>query len=286
MTPPPPPTGGISGVSIAIGPINTFGSIVVNGVPYDTSATTFTIDGVAASESDLRVGNIVTLTGTIDDNGTTGTAETVISDDSVKGPIESIDIAASQLVVLGQTVLVRPETSFDDTLSPASIEGLSVGMIIEVSGQIDANGNVFATRIEPKPVGTQFEVHGTVSGHDAATLVFSLNNLVVDYSGATLSDFPGGVITDGDFVEAKGTTLGAAGELIASIVDFEDNTISGAADTHVEIEGFITRFVSATDFDVTGNPVTTNASTVFEGGVAADLGLNACRKRKRLCDTH
>jgi len=272
--PAPPPTGGISGNGIAIGPINTFGSIVVNGVHYDTSTATFTIDGSAAIESDLKVGDVVFLTGTIDSNGTTGTADTVISDDSVKGPIDSIDLVASQLVVLGQTVLVRPETSFDDTLTPASIDGLSVGMIIEVSGQIDANGNVLATRIEPKPPGTQFEVHGTVSAHNAATFMFSLNNLVVDYSGAMLNDFPAGVINDGDFVEAKGAGLGATGELIATIVELENNAISGDDGTHVEIEGFITRFVSATDFDVSGNPVTTNGTTVFEGGVAGDLGLN------------
>ena len=67
--PAPPPTGGISGNGIAIGPINTFGSIVVNGVHYDTSTATFTIDGSAAIESDLKVGDVVLLTGTIDSNG-------------------------------------------------------------------------------------------------------------------------------------------------------------------------------------------------------------------------
>jgi len=272
--PPPPPTGGISGLSVAVGPINTFGSVVVNGVHYDTSTTTFTIDGLAAVESDLDVGDIVTLTGTIDDNGTTGTADTVVSDDVVKGPIESIDLATSQVVVLGQTVFVTLDTSFDDSLSPASIDGLGVGMIIEVNGQIDAVGNIVATRIEPKPAGTQFEVHGTVSGNDSANFVFSINNLVVNYSGAMLNDFTSGQLADGDFVEAKGVSFGPAGELMATIVELESTTISGDSGTHVEIEGFITRFASATDFDVSGNPVTTNTSTVFEGGVAADLGLN------------
>jgi hypothetical protein len=43
----------------------------------------------------------------------------------------------------------------------------------------------------------------------------------------------------------------------------------------VEIEGLITRFVSATDFDVAGKPVTTTLSTRFENGSATDLVLNA-----------
>ena len=36
----------------------------------------------------------------------------------------------------------------------------------------------------------------------------------------------------------------------------------------------VTRFASATDFDVGGRPVSTSGSTRFDGGTAADLGLN------------
>ena len=134
VNPPPPPVGGIGRTGVAQGPISTFGSVVVNGVRYDTSSATFTINGAAGSESDLRVGQVVTVNGTIDDNDVDGSADDVNFDDNVKGPIQSIDIAGSQIVVLGQTVLISPETSFDDSISPASIEGLNVDDIVEVSG--------------------------------------------------------------------------------------------------------------------------------------------------------
>jgi hypothetical protein len=272
--PAPPPGGGIGRNGIAVGPISTFGSVVVNGVRYDTSSATFTINDDVGTEDDLSVGQVVAVSGTIDDNGTTGTADTVTFDDNVKGPVESIDLASSQLVVLGQIVLVRPETSFDDSFTPASLEGVSVGQIVEVSGQVDADGNIVATRIEPKPAGTQFEVHGTVSNLDAANSRFDINGLTVDYTNATLEDFQGGQISDGDFVEAKGTNIAATGELIATSVELE-TLVPGVADgDFVELEGFITRFVSASDFDVAGFPVTTNGSTAFEGGTSADLGLN------------
>ena len=91
-------------------------------------------------ESDLSVGQIVVVKGEIDSNGTTGTANEVIFDDSVKGPVQSINLAGSSLVVLGQTVLVTADTSFDDNISPASLDGLTVGDIVEVSGLPDANG--------------------------------------------------------------------------------------------------------------------------------------------------
>lgn len=272
--PPPPPVGGIGRNGIAIGPIGTFGSVVVNGVRYETDAATFTVNDAPGSQADLRVGHVVTIKGTIDDNNTTGTADEVTFDDSVKGPVESIDLVSSQLIVLGQTVLVRPETSFDDGFSPANLEGVVVGQIVEVSGQIDANGNIVATRIEPKPVGTQLEVHGTVSNLDETNMRFNINSLVVDYSNAALDNFTNGRISDGDFVEAKALVLGGAGELLATRVELEGLFPGGNDGDRVEIEGFITRFVSPADFDVAGLPVTTNAATVFVGGVAADLGLN------------
>ncbi len=265
-------TAGIGRTGIAVGPVTTFGSVVVNGVHFNTDSAVFSVNDAVGTQGDLRVGQIVVILGTIDDDGTTGTADSVSFDDTVTGPVESIDIAGNQLVVLGQTVLVSPDTSFDDDFSPASLEGVSVGQIVEVSGQIDADGNIVATRIEPKPIGSQFEVHGTVSNHDATNMRFNINDLVVDYSTAMLDDFPNGQISDGDFVEAKGTNLG--GELLASEVELEDLLPDANDGDRVEIEGFITRFASAQDFDVSGLPVTTDDNTVFVGGDATDLGLN------------
>ena len=277
LTPPPttpPPSGGIGRNGVAVGPITTFGSIVVNGVRYETNSATFLLDGVAGTQDDLKVGQIVSVKGTINDDGTTGTADEVTFDDSVKGPVESVDLALKRLVVLGQTVLVSLDTSFDDSFSPASLEGVAVGQIVEVSGQFNANGNIVATRIEPKPAGTMFEVHGTVTGLNTMAQTFSLNALVVDYSSATLDNFVGAPIAEGDFVEAKGMALGAAGELLATKVELESLLPDTADGDRVEIEGFITRFVSAQDFDVAGVPVTTTGATTYLGGAAADLGLN------------
>ena len=270
----PPPTAGIGRSGIASGPIANFGSVIVNGVRYDTDSATFTVNDAPGSQSDLKVGQVVVVTGTIDNNGTTGTADTVFFDDNVKGPIQSIDVPNNQLVVLGQTVLVTADTSFDDSISSRSLAGLNVGDIVEVSGLVNANGDISATRIELKPAGTQLEVHGLVSAHDAGNMRFNINALVVDYSSATLDNFPGGQISDGDPVEAKGMTFGAGGELIATQVELENPLANGADGDRIEIEGFITRFASATDFDVSGLAVTTTGSTVFEGGAAGDLGLN------------
>ncbi len=269
-----PPVGGIGRNGIAIGPISNFGSVIVNGVTYNTDSATFSIDDEPGTEDDLDVGDMVIISGSINEDGVTGTADTVFFDDLVKGPVDSVNLAASSLVVLGQPVLVSSTTSFDDGFSPASLEGVNPGQIVEVSGQIDANDNIVATRIEPKPAGTTFEVYGTVAGNDASALQFTIRGLVVDYSGATLEDFPSGQVANGDFVEVKGNAIGSSGELIATEVELKSLVPNANDGDFVEVEGFITRFVSATDFDVSGIAVTTNGTTTYEGGSEADLGLN------------
>ncbi|MGQ0430764.1 MAG: DUF5666 domain-containing protein, partial [Gammaproteobacteria bacterium] len=270
----PPPSGGIVRTGAAIGPIANFGSIFVNGVRYSTTGATITIDDAPGLESDLRVGQVVRVFSQYDASLTTGTATSVSFDDNVEGPVQSIDVAGNSLVVLGQTVRISADTSFDDSIQPASLAGLAVGDIVEVSGLVMADGSIAATRIEKKPAGRLFEVHGTVSGLDTVNRRFNLNALVVDYATAQLDNFPGGQIANGQAVEAKGAALNAGGALIATRVEFEGPQLNVPAGDRVEIEGFITRFASAQDFDVAGTSVTTSATTVFEGGTAADLGLN------------
>ncbi len=260
--------------AIAFGAISGFGSIIVNGVRYDTSSASFSIDDSPGTEDNLDVGDVVLIRGTLAASGTIGTATSVSFDDNVEGPISAIP-DASTLVVLGQTVRISANTSFDDSIVPASIDGLAVTDVIEVSGFVDSNGDILATRIElknPLP-GDEFEVTGIVEGHLPGPMTFMINALVVNYSAAMLdNDFPSGVITDGNLVEAKGLTINGLGELVATEIDFKDDHLAGNADDHVEIEGLITRFGSQDDFDVSG--ITVDASNArFEGDVNL-LGLD------------
>ncbi len=276
---PPPPTGGITrtGVAVALGPITGFGSVIVNGNTYETNAATFTKDGQPATQADFAVGQMVLVQGTIDDDNTNAVATSVEFDDNVEGPVSSVDSVNSTLVVLGQTVLIMANTSIDDSC-PALLDDFLAVAAVEVSGPVQADGSIEATRIECKNVAGELEVTGVVSGLNTGAMTFMINALVVDYSTAMLQDFPGGAISEGDPIEAKdsdGGGLGGGGELIATSVEFKGNRFDNNEGDHVEVEGFITRFVSATDFDVSGIPVTTiTGTTVFEGGAAGDLGLN------------
>lgn len=264
----PPPTQGIDGVGVAVGPITGFGSVYVNGVRFDTAGAQVRIDDNPGVESDLQVGQVVTVKGRFNADGATGTAESVSYNDAAEGPVGSVDLAAGTLVVLGQTVRVTAATVFDDRFANPSLAGIAVGSIVEVSGYPNSAGELVATRIEPKAAGGTFELYGVVSGLSGTR--FNVGATVVDFASAQLPD---GSPTNGACVEVKGSSF-AGGVLNASRVEVESCGVTVANGDRGQVEGIITRFASASDFDVGAVRVATNSSTTYERGVAADLRLN------------
>ena len=263
--PPPPPSGGITrtGFAVAIGPITGFGSVWVNGVRYVTDGeTTYIKDGVeVAEQAEFEVGEMVVIKGGIDDNNVNATADVVESNDIVEGPVSSHDTVASQIVVLGQTVQISATTSVDDSC-PADLTTVPA---VEIYGTVDANGVIDASRVECRD-GTWdgvMEINGIATNVTATT--FEINGFSIDYSNAILDDsFPtAGVISENDPVEAKGDSLNG-NTLEADSVEYKGNRFEDNEGDHIEVEGFITRFQSATDFDVSGIPVTTLESTTYE----------------------
>lgn len=268
---------GIDRLGVSSGSISGFGSIFVNGVEWDTSGATITIDDAPGNESGLNIGDVVTVHGTLSASGTQGQADSVDFDNAVEGPIDSINLVGKSFVVLSQTVFVNADTEFDDSVperdgdDQRTLGDLQVGDIVEVSGYHDSTGAVRATRIAIRSVAGNSEVKGEVSSLDTGALTFRIGGLVVNYAGAMLEDFGTDTLSNGDFVEARGSF--AVNTLTATTVQLEDSQ-SGEVGDDNEVEGYITRFVSATNFDVAGVTVTTDGNTEFEGGTSADLALN------------
>jgi hypothetical protein len=292
VSPPPPPTGGITrtGIGVAAGPITGFGSVIVNGVRYDTSSATFIRDDSNSDETEFEVGETVIVTGTIDDDNTNAVAVTVELEEIVEGPVTAVadnPAGGSQLTVMGQTVNVGATALIDDSCNVATVGDLVTSVFaVEVYGSVDGSGVIDATRIECKTAAevTEFEVNGIVSGLDTGATTFMINGLQVNYGSASqIDDFPtSGVINNGDPVEAKGPPAnfvdGTPPVLTASKVEYKGNILGGDEGDHLEVDGFITNFVSATSFDLrTGTTVisvTTTSTTVYEGGTEADLANN------------
>jgi hypothetical protein len=247
-----------SGSGVASGPITGFGSIFVNGVEYATSNAQIRIDDQPGAESQLLVGEVVTVTGSVNSDGKTGTATQVTFSGDAAGPITGINIAGGTFVVLGQTVRVSGSTLFDNTILPASITSLKVGNIVEVSGFPNTAGEIVASHIQLEAAGSALEVKGIVQSLDMTAHTFHVNTLTVDYSAIT----PMGSLANGATVKVSGSMLNAAGALVATRVDVSQG-FGGTANEPGEIEGLITTFTSNADFVIGGQRVTTNASTQF-----------------------
>ncbi len=244
--------------AVASGPITGFGSIFVNGVEYATSNAQIRIDDQPGAESQLHVGQVVTVTGSVNSDGKTGTATQVTFSGDVAGPITRIDTAAGTFVVLGETVRVSGSTLFDDNIQPASIASLQVGNIVEVSGFQNTAGEIVASRIQLQAAGSALEVKGIVQSLDMTAHTFHVNTLTVDYSAIT----PSASLANGATVKASGSMLNAAGALVATRVDVLQG-FGRTANAQGEIDGLITTFTSNSDFVINGQRVTTNATTQF-----------------------
>lgn len=274
-----PPTAATPSGKTVVGPISGFGSVIVNGVRYDTRNAVFTIDGNPGTQADLRVGQVVVLKSEKDAAGN-AVASSVDYEEILEGPISSIDIANSSLVILGQTVFIDNDTSIDDDISPSSLEGLQLGDILEISGEFNSDGDIVATRIEKsddQSSSNSSEVHGVVTNLDASAMTFDIGNLTVGFASATLEDFGDQGIANGDLVEVEGSTFLNDGTFVATSVeneDDDDDDREGDEDDEAEISGLITIFDSAERFTVAGVTVVTNSETEFEDGSAANLGLD------------
>lgn len=258
---------GIQGTGFAQGAITGFGSIFVNGVEFRTTSSTITVNGRSGTESELKVGQVVTIRGSVDSNGTTGTASSVAYDDDVKGQVSAIDTTAGTLVVMGQTVATDGNTRFGNVADLASL--VANTDFVEVSGFRDSSGVIRATRVEKISSPSEFEVTGAVGAPiDTTAKTFKVGTLTVDYSTATtLNNFS--TPTAGQTVEVRGTLVN--GVLKATRIDGKSGTTLANGDP-AKVEGIITRYVSNTDFDVNGIKVTTTSSTQFPTGTTLALG--------------
>jgi Domain of unknown function (DUF5666) len=266
--------GGVATPVSVVGPITGFGSIVVNGVHYNVDKASVVVDGDPATPSDLQLGQVVTVVGERDASGTTGTANQVLFKTNVRGPISALNSAATQITVLGQTVTASSSTVFDLSGVPNSFGSLRTGDLVAVSGFVSAHGTIEATRIQSVMAGSGLLAFGVVSNLDTALLRFNLGALVVDYSQAALIEgFASGGPSNGDHVLVKATSTAPSGALLAREVRRAEDE-EAQAGHEAEVEGLITRFASATDFDVGGRAVTTTATTTYSGGSAGALALN------------
>ena len=259
--------------TLTTGVITGFGSVYVNGCKYETDSSSIDADDVAASgnagQANLDIGMMVTVTGstsTAADGSCTGTADKIIYDNDVQGPIaagslqETIDPATGtrssvSVTILGQDVIMNLDTVFktesdfeSDSGTAYGLDDVAEGDVLEVSGMMDDTGAIIATRVELQDQddgdeSDDYELKGMVANLDTTAMTFEVNGMPVSYDDTTkFDDMTGADLVDGLYVEVKGDLSTDGTTLMAYKIEAEDNGMEKGESYDSELEGVVSNY--------------------------------------------
>lgn len=226
--------GGIGGTggteTVYSGTIAQFGSIYVNGIKFDVSRASFSINNGIGSESDLHVGMLVYVRGSLGSDGGTGSASNVEFRHLAIGTVGAIDANNRSLVVSGRSVSFDELTDFRNTSSST----LSVGDKVQLSGYEEAAGSIKATFIHKVDTllsrvadagslesvsaqNTQVEIVGPIQTVLVDSKFFIRHHPIEVHSGTTFLEGSVGDMVVGKPVEVKGV-IGAERSIRATTI--------------------------------------------------------------------
>ena len=265
--------------STASGVLSAFGSVVVNGQEFATSASTAVVDGDADDASSSMSALNVGMSVDVDVNN--GTASLVRYTSAVRGEVDAVDTANSTLTVMGQTVQVSGATLFagSKTVSGTStaiaqLSDISVGDYVIVHGVLACtssgtgacsagsnsdNTQVIASLVTEPGIAGVYRVAGYVE--NSATGSFAINGLTVNYSStgasATTCTPNPCAFANGDFVAVRSSTAPALASGVLTLTATRINTTTQApvlmAGTTVSLEGPVAQLnTSANTFSIRG----------------------------------
>ena len=286
--------GGIGGTGISSGSVTGYGSIIVNGVHFDTTGAVITKDDgtpvTNVNDADINqffnLGMVVTVKGTINDDGLTGKAASISYDDILEGPVVGNPVVGTPINVLGQKVNVTDSTVYvcDESNSNATcslngidgfgFDGLTDGQVIEVSGFIDQYDHITAAYIELKKdtytkdtdngEANVFELKGKAKVTGSNPPSINIGELTFDTSNFTSIDT---AVFDGKFVQAKGTFDGTTTLKITEAIEIKSESFDINDADKAELEGIVTTattcITNICDFTLSGMTVRVDSSTTF-----------------------
>lgn len=264
---------------ITFGTITRFGSVVANGMVFDCNAAMVSMNDDPGNLVDLRVGHVVSITGWVRSQSGTPVAHSIGCLDAAEGPITSINTANSSFVLLGRTVLFDELTVFENL----EYDELAVGNVVRVMGHERHQERTQATHVErianAYQAGMHMSVKGEISGLAPAQMRFNIGSQPCDFSAAML-ELGGADLANGLYVEVSSTTPISDGDMILDRIRARDRDRDRDRDHQCDsgcdfdLEGYVTDFVSATEFSVDGTPVTTTAATAYVHGTVDTLAID------------
>ena len=254
-----------TGIS-SVGTLSGFGSIYVNGIEFSTYGVSYRVDDEDRfDETALAVGMKLRVDGTINGDGTSTTATRVFYDDDVAGPIDAGSVSAPGAAIRTFAIFGL-DVSADETRTVfaggAGIDTLDEGQKLSVSGYFDGR-QIIATRIEKQSdPDSDYELKGTVSTYDGATISLTLQNGVGAGPFSVSPAATVGIPADpsGLFVEI--TLSEQVGAFIVTSIETEDEAV--VAEGEKFSIGGILSMEGGSGLLINGVPFTVDESTEYE----------------------
>ncbi|VTU16868.1 hypothetical protein H6CHR_00630 [Variovorax sp. PBL-H6] len=257
---------GGTGVSTAdasgVGGVDGAGSIIVNGVRYNTDTAVLNVEDAPS----LQLGMSAKVTGPFSADFTSGVARRVDSAADLRGTLSSVNLAQGSFVILGTTVTTDDSTVWADSTGLAAIPA---GSTLQVWGLPGAPGVLRATRVEQRGTSTPI-LTGTVQNLDPGRRTFTIGTFTVDYGTAVLSgSLDGSPLANGTLVRVRAASV-LPGRLSATQVQWW-YPVSRANGTPLQLAGIVTDYAGLGSLTVLNVPVNA-ASAQITGGPARSVG--------------
>jgi hypothetical protein len=255
---------GTGGTGVSLGTVTGFGSIVVDGTPYNSATPTY-FAGTDQDESTQAASTAVELGAQLQIQlDSQGTPSTVVIEPELMGPVTNL--SSTGFSINGVAVHANTSTSAGPVTyyaGLANFAGLANGMQVEVHGVygVDNNSQGFiqATMIEQLPASNPvLRITGIVSNLNATNGTFQIGTTTVQTNVAT-GVIPSGMqLANGQLVNVWSNTAVNAGVITAGVVRI--HTLVGFSGT-VQVGGLVSQ-LSGTSFQVSGIQVDASAASL------------------------
>ena len=185
-----PPSAGL----LYAGPIQGFGSVIVNGMRFSSvGANVVDDDGANVNLRDLKLGMTVRVSGTADDTTSVGSATKLELVHGISGTVTAIDTITKTITLLNQTIKTDTSTVFQGVTNLAA---LKVGQTVEIYGAQQADGSTLATLVEVKAISAM-SLFGVVTNLSSNS--FQVGSLTINYTSNAVT----GTLANGLRVKVK-----------------------------------------------------------------------------------
>ena len=236
--------------------------VVVNGVNFDPSQATITINGQNQRTPDeLRPGMVAGINGFVNPGLQDGVASTILVRRVAMGRVLQVGSGGTGIRVAGIEVVPRTDAVIDG----CTLADIGYGTTIDVYGYSDGiSGSMNATRIECTGASDSTELHGVASAVTWDSMV--VDGVTVDITNAKFVGFT--APTAGDLVSVVGVMIGQ--EIFATTVTSDEDNSGSSNGEDAEVEDAIGAVISPSVFVVDQFEIDATHAT-FSGGTASNL---------------